>query len=274
MILGQNVQNDAMMVPYHVDNGLYLIITSFPGHGLKIKSSTGNEINTDNLHANDILVLMGRGLTDWLLRDHQSKTLFHPVPHAVSQMTSNLKQRSILARMKIPTSEEAIKAQMQFKDVFYNRDPERLCLTDIYSKVLVKRDEKFAKMTKKSCEAGTAYCWMNCLDLPDPMCSSDHPLMCINSQGGHCADEDMDSTCHWMCNGTAPPPTNEFCSRGTDMLMQGFETTAGPSNICIILFFKAWTLDTKTKYAFGCIGVAFLGFLIEILIAVRRKITR
>ena len=60
---------DDMMVPYHVDNGLYLIITSFPGHGLKLKNSDGNEMETDNLAANDILVLMGRGLTDWLLTE-------------------------------------------------------------------------------------------------------------------------------------------------------------------------------------------------------------
>ena len=55
-----------MMVPYHIDNGIYLIITPFPHQGLKLKTSTGQEIQT-NLPSNSVLVLMGRALTDWLL---------------------------------------------------------------------------------------------------------------------------------------------------------------------------------------------------------------
>ena len=266
-----------MMVPYHVDNGIYLIITSFPGHGLKIKNSNGNEISTDKLAPNDILVLMGRGLTDWLLKDHPAKNLFHPVPHAVGSMTGKNSQRSILARMKIPTSENAVKNNLQFKKVFYNRDlPERLCLKDIDSKTVVKRDDSshHAKKTKEMCKEGEAFCWMNCLTLPDPFCTSSHNLICTNNEDQQCFDDSMDTTCEWKCNGTAPQPQSEFCKRGTDMLMQGFETTSGPSNLCIILFFKAWTLDTAGKYAFGCIGVAFLGFAIEALIALRRRISR
>ena len=266
---------DDMMVPYHVDNGLYLIITSFPGHGLKLKNSDGNEMETDNLAANDILVLMGRGLTDWLLRDHPAQTLFHPVPHAVKSMTR--KDRSILARMKIPTSENAVKNGLEFQEVFYNRDPQRLCLVDIDSKTVVKREDHHhhhAQKTKDMCEQGEAFCWMNCLPLPDPFCTSSHNLICTNNQDEQCYDDSMDATCKWKCNGTTPEPQTEFCTRGTDMLMQGFESTNGPSNLCIILFFKSWTLDTAGKYALGCIGVAFLGFTIEALIALRRRITR
>ena len=254
-----------MMVPYHVDNGLYLIITSFPEHGLRLKDSDGNEIATDDLNPNDILVLMGRGLTDWLLKDHPAKTLFHPVPHAVGSMTR--KDRSILARMKIPISEESVKNGLEFKEVFYNRD--------IYaSKIVVKRENHHSKKTKEMCENGEAFCWMNCLPLPDPFCTSSHNLICSNNQDEQCYDDSMDGTCAWKCNGTTPEPKTEFCTRGTDMLMQGFESTNGPSNLCIILFFKAWTLDTAGKYALGCIGVAFLGFAIEALIALRRRVTR
>ena len=65
---------------------------------------------------------------------------------------------------------------------------------------------------------------------------------------------------------------SEFCNGGMDMLMEGFETTKG-NNMCIILFFKAWTLNTPWKFAVACIGVMCLGFSIEALIALRRTIS-
>ena len=65
---------------------------------------------------------------------------------------------------------------------------------------------------------------------------------------------------------------SDFCYGGMDMLMEGFETTKG-HNPCIILFFKAWTLNTPWKFAVACIGVMCLGFSIETLIALRRTIS-
>ena len=120
---------------------------------------------------------------------------------------------------------------------------------------------------------------MNCL--PIKTCGADEEMICYSFTNNHtcCTDDpneectQMDDTCQWECEKTEPEET-DFCFGGTDMLMQGFETTSGPSNLCIILFFKAWTLDTAGKYAFGCIGVAFLGFAIEALIALRRRISR
>ena len=66
---------------------------------------------------------------------------------------------------------------------------------------------------------------------------------------------------------------SEFCNGGMDMLMEGFETTKGPTNMCIILFFKAWTLNTPWKFAIACTCVALMGFSIEALIALRRTIS-
>jgi hypothetical protein len=37
------------MVPFHVDNGLYLMITPYPSHGLKIKTSSGTIVDTDSI---------------------------------------------------------------------------------------------------------------------------------------------------------------------------------------------------------------------------------
>ena len=46
---------DEYMVPFHVDNGLYLMITPYPGHGLKIKTSSGTIVDTDSIESDSIL---------------------------------------------------------------------------------------------------------------------------------------------------------------------------------------------------------------------------
>ena len=85
--------------------------------------------------------------------------------------------------------------------------------------------------------------------------------------------EPMDPTCKWQCVPEPKPNPNTFCNGGMDMLMGGFATTKG-ADTCVILFFHAWTLDTPAKFALACIGVFILGFTIEIMIAVRRTVTR
>ena len=122
------------MVPYHIDNGLYLIITPYPGHGLKVKTSLSTEISTDDLPLDSVIVLVGRALTDWLLIKHPKKHEFYPVPHAVEALDSG--PRSILARMKIaPLSSVPFnEIEPKFEDVFYNMDKpdeNHLCATSI-----------------------------------------------------------------------------------------------------------------------------------------------
>ena len=119
-----------------------------------------------------------------------------------------------------------------------------------------------------------------CLPFPKDPCSFDEFLSCHSNVNNVtcCSDPNvdcdvMDPTCKWECVKTPPSNvTNEFCYGGMDMLMTGFETTKN-QNPCIILFFKAWTLDSKAKFGLGCIGVIFMGFMIEALIAFRRRIS-
>ena len=58
------------------------------------------------------------------------------------------------------------------------------------------------------------------------------------------------------------------------MYMGGFEIAGVGENQCIMLFFEVFTLDTPLKFGFGCVFVFFLGFLIELLIALRRYLTK
>ena len=89
----------------------------------------------------------------------------------------------------------------------------------------------------------------------------------------------MDKSCKWECkehNGGHDHNDlkNEFCNGATDMYMSGFEAAGvDKRNPCVILFISAWTLDSKLKFVFACFGVAFMGFLIEFLICVRRRLS-
>ena len=92
------------LVPFHVDNGLYLIITPFPGHGMNVELSDGKTISTSHVASDSALVLIGRGLSDWLLTPKiSSKKHFYAVPHSVPSLAgSGFEQRTVYARMKVP----------------------------------------------------------------------------------------------------------------------------------------------------------------------------
>jgi lipid-A-disaccharide synthase-like uncharacterized protein len=66
---------------------------------------------------------------------------------------------------------------------------------------------------------------------------------------------------------------NNYCSgSGISMSMTGFISQANDNNPdCINLLFSEWTLDTRTKFAFACLGVFCLGIIIQYLTIVRAK---
>jgi len=87
------------------------------------------KISTSALSADSVLVLMGRGLTDWLLQDEQSH--FYPVPHAVpSLVNSDVINRAVFARMKVvPMNAVPIskgkKEPIKFEKIFFNTHPSK-----------------------------------------------------------------------------------------------------------------------------------------------------
>ena len=113
-------KTDQDLVPFHVDNGLFLIITPFPGHGMNVKLSNGMTVSTSNVPLDSALVLIGRGLTDWLLTEAMSKKRhFFPVPHSVPTLSeSNFETRTIYARMKVPppSATSAMSGCLDFTD--------------------------------------------------------------------------------------------------------------------------------------------------------------
>lgn len=94
------------MVPFHIDNGIFLIISNFPKHPLSIQTSGEtivSRLSGSLLKEDGLLVLMGLGLTEWLLQDRElAKKQFYPVPHSVPSLSeTGVIQRVAFARMKV-----------------------------------------------------------------------------------------------------------------------------------------------------------------------------
>ena len=183
------------LVPYHVDNGIYLLLTPFPNHGLEVELSTGKKISTKNIDSNSILILMGRGLTDWLLQ-LTDKIPYYATPHAVPPLTqSGISSRSVYARMKVApeSAKPALRSNLvdtrqlkTFQEVFMETkqqsDDDELCFVGLKG----KRDLNHSPSNTWShaqdtlCEAGQAYCWMSCRPLP-AKCPSVEQAKCYSS---------------------------------------------------------------------------------------------
>lgn len=220
-----------LMVPYHSDNGLFLILTPFPDVGLKIRLGDGTEVQTsDEIQPRSVLVLMGRGLTQWLLQEGgypESKTTFQAGEHAVPALSSSdaITARSVYARMKvapgnaIPASliqkegSAQVKGLKTFDNVFMEKvtssSSKGLCSIGLHqpsnSSESLESDAWFKAMDHL-CDKGKAYCWMSCLPVPEPCLDDpiDNHLKCYNpdNMSEDClSDTVMDPGCAWHCNG-------------------------------------------------------------------------
>ena len=187
---------DGYLVPYHVDNGIYLLLTPFPNHGLEVKLSNGQKVSTDDVDSESILVLMGRGLTDWLLQMNSNKNLFYPTPHAVPPLSdSDILKRTVYARMKVApataipitkgTNENANEKLRTFQDIFMEEfavesganQGNELCSVDLNAeagRVHRSSNDTWSEAHKALCDEGEAYCWMSCRPLPSACPSVDH----------------------------------------------------------------------------------------------------
>jgi len=224
--------SEAMMVPYHTDNGLFLILTPFPDTGLMIRMGDGSEIQTSNqIGPRSVLVLMGRGLTQWLLQEGgypESKTNFKPAEHAVPGLPNSLTERSVYARMKVAPggaipatlvqneNTNQVKDLKTFNEIFMETVVQQdylssgsngLCsvnLKDNQGTTGSRGDGAWFRAMDDLCKEGTAYCWMSCM--PVPIECQGHPdeMKCYNDKNHVTCRTNpdgkvMDPGCKWHC---------------------------------------------------------------------------
>ena len=87
---------------------------------MNVKLSNGMTVTTSNVALDSALVLIGRGLTDWLLtKSIAEKRHFYPVAHSVPSLAeATFDTRTVYARMKVPppSATTAMSGCLDFED--------------------------------------------------------------------------------------------------------------------------------------------------------------
>jgi len=90
----QQPNNASLALPYHTDNGLYVLLT--PSNNLPLRSiSSDGSVNI--LGNGDVILILGTGLTQWLLPGNG----LYAAPHAVPALSSSPAPRTVMARMRV-----------------------------------------------------------------------------------------------------------------------------------------------------------------------------
>ncbi|XP_059082953.1 uncharacterized protein LOC131880360 [Tigriopus californicus] len=226
---GQTRVPKSFMVPFHRDNGLFLILTPVPDHPLIIELESGNAISTGQLGPSTILVLMGLGTSDWLFQG-EKRPDFWATPHAVPSFDPGVKTRTVFARMKVVPNEAVpiLKTRelgpelLTFDEVFKRTSASGV---ESYSSSDTERTfDNWTRTMEQSCDEGSAFCWMGCLSIPNNCDQKKDNLTCMTAAQDPCFGDSMNPSCHWECVKAKqvlqePPNENSFCRGATDMLM-------------------------------------------------------
>jgi hypothetical protein len=100
---------EPLSLPYHLDNGLYLLLTPSRLGPLRLRSRSGRLVRTDTVPADAVIFLLGRGLTDWLLQatngaEGEEYRNVVPALHAVPSLRGtgpSTAMRTVVARMRV-----------------------------------------------------------------------------------------------------------------------------------------------------------------------------
>lgn len=287
---------DEATIDFHVDTGLMIAMTTgYYGNtpasvksGLYIELENGDKVKA--LASDDsLIVLMGEGTNQWLSSGF-SKQL-RAIPHAlyVDLPVGQHATRSWYGKMFLPPGDAIIpKEHKTFAEYHHEMSvlaPKPDQLHHASSKIMpvacTGGNHRYLTAMDTACTSTEIMCWMRCMSIVGLNCSQ--PL-CYNSVDGTTNNGEV--TCPTLpsgdnaCSPKCVPPTNStgYCyGVGTSMVMSGFQSIAdlGEGNTeCINLWFSDWTLDTKTKFAFACIGVLLLGILIQFVSHVRMTIVK
>merc|ERR1712227_993707 len=87
-----------LALPYHTDNGMYVLLT--PSSILPLRTISKNgEVNLLNTDSSSVILLLGTGVTSWLLPDRK----LYAAPHGLPALATILSPapRTVIARMRV-----------------------------------------------------------------------------------------------------------------------------------------------------------------------------
>ena len=104
--------------PPHQDNGLILYLTPFAQHPLMLTDRDGFRIDTSSLGEDAVIIMFGRALSGWLLREATDQ--FHAPTHGVLTIPETVHYRTVMARMKMLPDNALSQHGEYFGDFFMN----------------------------------------------------------------------------------------------------------------------------------------------------------
>ncbi len=214
-------------IPFHVDMGLFLILTPATWVGgrseipdydsdLIIKRKDGSTFPLAPRNPGSVILLVGAGLSNWMSGGSSG---LRAAVHAVNPISSVLGgNRVVLGRMFLPPMDAIAGNGVQFEDFFMSSL--RLSPRD----TIDSSSREWRRLMEARCEAGTKYCWMDCM--PDVDCGADLESVCMNPLTQKvCFETDCDTDCTVMC----PPRPSTLAPTTTRSNNSGSDNTSGSS---------------------------------------------
>ena len=289
---------------YHTDGGFMIAMTTgyytngaaSDASGLYLEMKDGKRVKAE-AQDDSLIILMGDGAARWL-----SPVLGRPFYAAKHALIADLPSGSQAARswygkMYLPPADAIIPQEAKTFGEYRHVQNQHLAKTksiqdmsaqEALHKMLPSAcgGDHYAIMTANSvgCASNEILCWANCMPVPTGCSAAD--AVCINTKDGtvspgenHCMNPDGSVFCEPICP-VVPVNSSDsgYCTGvGTSMYMSGFQSIAekGEGEIqCVNLFFEEWTLDSRVKYAFACLGIFFMGILIQYLSKLRVAVSK
>lgn len=266
--------------PINSRNGLYMELPS----GLVVEVGAEDDA---------IVVMVGQGGATWLQPVLGAD--LRPVPHALIPAwgagTDEFFSRSWYGKMYLPPSDAKIGTATY--EEYRNQELQGGNLDYIPSvcdsiTISTTHGLGYEVVQNTLCDGGTGvYCWKQCMPVDGLSCGLQ--AECVDTVTGEPVDGVVDcpssggmEACELQClgsgGGNSTGSSSSFCTGpGTAMYMDGFASTVQEDSadiLCINLLFTDWTLDSRWKFAIGCLGVFMLGMLVEYITKMRRDLAK
>lgn len=303
--LSSNPTESLVTLDYHVDAGLMIAMTTgyyqniqpSEASGLYMKLPNGEERKVI-AEEDALIILMGDGAARWLAPVLGKP--FRGLPHklVVDLPREQSGSRSWYGKMYLPPADAIIPQEdmkySEFNKLMMHYAPttstasgnhdstlQDLLPSACGSRVTENNVGRMMTANDDNCPAGQLYCWARCMPTTDLPCGDN--AVCWNSDTNEISPGDLHCSPGSACNPTcidqpSNSTSNGYCiGTGTSMFMQGFVSIVSEDSgatECVNLWFTEWTLDSKVKYGFACIGVFLFCIFIQYLHTVRSSINK
>lgn len=279
----------------HVDEGLFIafvppmLSNDDRGHsGLVVRLPSGQLAIAKYSCSDCVVFMLGAGFSRWLGSNLPG------VIHALRMPTRAT--RAWYGRMFLPPADAVavLPSGTVIDFANYRLQHNSSTFLEEHALTCMERSVVEGVVTRKlanDCPPDQFHCWMKCYQSQELLsCGATEMRICAsNSDGRECLPTQMG--CGPRCvpdNSTSKSGgaqsnqsssalgPDQFCDArsAVTMYMEGFIWPNSGQQSCVRMLFPSWILDTKGKYAGGCVGTFLFGVFVEFLAFLRAPRTK